>query len=120
MAYNSKGHIFVFTRTGDAYATGTSRTFTHGGGTLLEFDPTGKYVREIGKGTYGILLRASHPIDPQDNIWVVDRGSSLVIKFDPQGRVIWPMGRKPEALMWPLQPRAWRRAWRGSGWSCRG
>lgn len=98
-AYNSKGHVFVFTRTGDTYATtGTSRTFTHGGGIIYEFDQTGKYVKDIGQGLYGILYPNAIHIDPQDNIWVVDRGASLVIKFDPQGRVIWPMGRKPEAI----------------------
>ena len=104
---NSKGHVFVYTRTGDAYATiGTSRTFTHGGGRIFEFDQTGKYVKEIGIGLYGILVPNSVKIDPQDNIWVVDRGSSLVIKFDPTGRVIWPMGRKPEAITVRAAPAA--------------
>lgn len=98
-ATNSKGHVFVFTRTGDAYATiGTSRTFTHGGGRLFEFDQTGAYVREIGVGLYGFLFPESVKVDPQDNIWVVDRGSSLVIKFDPSGQVAMVMGRKPEAI----------------------
>src|SRR5580658_3608993 len=56
-AYNSKGHVFVYTRTGNAYATiGTSRTFTHGGGRIFEFDQTGRYVKEIGQGLYGILV----------------------------------------------------------------
>src|SRR3981081_1526536 len=53
VATNSKGHIFVYTRTGVPYATmGSSRTFTHGGSRLFEFDQTGKYVREIGQGIY--------------------------------------------------------------------
>jgi hypothetical protein len=99
VATNSKGHVFVFTRTGDSYATiGTSRTFTHGGARLFEFDQTGAYVREIGQGLYGFLFAQSVKVDPQDNIWVVDRGSSLVIKFDPEGRVVMVMGRKPEAI----------------------
>jgi hypothetical protein len=99
VATNSKGHIFVFTRTGTPYAvTGGSRTFTHGGARLFEFDQTGKYVREFGQGLYGFLVAQSVRIDPQDNIWVVDRGSSLVIKFDPEGRVAMVMGRKPEAI----------------------
>jgi hypothetical protein len=37
-------------------------------------------------------------IDPQDNIWVVDRGSTQVIKFDPDGRIQLVMSRKPEAI----------------------
>jgi hypothetical protein len=99
VATNSKGHIFVYTRTGVPYATtGSSRTFTHGGSRLFEFDPTGKFVREIGQGIYGFLFAQVVRIDPQDNIWVVDRGSSLVIKFDPDGRVGMVMGRKPEAI----------------------
>ena len=99
VATNSKGHVWVFTRTGNAYATiGTSRTFTHGGARLLEFDQNGTFVREIGQGLYGFLWAESVKVDPQDNIWVVDRGSSLVIKFDPQGRVAMVMGRKPEAI----------------------
>jgi hypothetical protein len=99
VATNSKGHIFVYTRTGVPYATvGSSRTFTHGGSRLFEFDPAGKFVREIGQGIYGFLSAQVVRIDPQDNIWVVDRGSSLVIKFQPDGRVAMVLGRKPEAI----------------------
>ena len=99
VATNSKGHIFVYTRTGVPYATmGSSRTFTHGGSRLLEFDQTGKYVREIGQGIYGFLFAQVVRVDPEDNVWVVDRGSSLVIKFAPDGRVAMVMGRKPEAI----------------------
>ena len=54
VATNSKGHIFVYTRTGPANATvGTSRTFYKAGSRLFEFDQTGKFVREIGQGVYG-------------------------------------------------------------------
>ncbi len=99
VATTSKGHVLVYTRTGDAYATiGTSRTFTHGGGRLFEFDQAGAFVREIGQGLYGFLVPSTVKVDPQDNIWVVDRGSSLVIKFDQEGRVAMVMGRKPEAI----------------------
>src|SRR5882672_9377940 len=54
VATNSKGHIFVYTRAGASHATvGTSRTFYKAGSRLLEFDQTGKFVREIGVGVYG-------------------------------------------------------------------
>jgi DNA-binding beta-propeller fold protein YncE len=36
-------------------------------------------------------------IDPQDNIWVTDKGSDMVIKFNPEGRVVLVFGRKQEA-----------------------
>jgi NHL repeat len=36
-------------------------------------------------------------VDPADNIWVTDKGSDMVIKFDPEGRVVMVFGRKQEA-----------------------
>src|SRR3954468_15492343 len=99
VATNSKGHIFVYTRTGAAHATlGTSRTFYKAGSRLFEFDQAGKFVREIGVGVYGFNNAQAVRIDPQDNIWVVDRGSTQVIKFDPDGRIQLVMSRKPEAI----------------------
>jgi hypothetical protein len=77
---------------------GGSRFFSHGGSRLLEFDVTGKFVREIGTGVYGFLFAQSARVDAQDNIWVVDRGSSNIIKFDPSGRFLQVLGRKPESI----------------------
>src|SRR5882757_1496799 len=99
VATNSKGHIFVYTRSGASHATlGTSRTFYKAGSRLFQFDPAGKFVREIGVGVYGFNNAQAVRIDPQDNIWVVDRGSTQVIKFDPDGRIQLVMSRKPEAI----------------------
>src|SRR5437773_9923978 len=51
VASNSRGHVFVYTRTGHAVATlGNERTFYHGGSRLFQFDQTGKFVKEIGQG----------------------------------------------------------------------
>ena len=107
VATNSKGNMFVYTRTGGPSLTlGTERAFVRGNGAarLFEFDPTGKYIREIGQGLYGFVFAHNVRVDPQDNIWVVDEGSNMVIKFDPQGRVLMTMGRKPEALTVPGGP----------------
>ena len=104
VATNSKGNIFVYTRTGNPSVTvGTERTFARGNGAarLFEFEPGGKFVREIGQGLYGFLFAHVVRIDPQDNIWVVDEGSNMVIKFTPDGRVAMTMGRKPEAIRVP-------------------
>src|SRR5258705_4059479 len=99
VATNSKGHIFVYSRTGASHATvGTSRTFYKAGSRLFEFDQAGKFVREIGQGVYGFNFAQAVRIDPQDNIWVVDQGSSNVIKFDPDGRILLVLSRKPEAI----------------------
>ena len=99
VATNSKGDIFVYTRTGAANAAvGSSRTFYKGGSRLLQFDKTGKFVKEIGVGVYGFNFAQSVRVDPQDNIWVVDQGSTQVIKFDPDGHIALVLSRKPEAI----------------------
>jgi len=99
VATNSKGNFFVYTRTGNPAATlGTRRTFARNAARLFEFDPTGKFVREIGQENYGFVFAHTVRVDTQDNIWVVDEGSNMIIKFDPSGRILMTMGRKPEAL----------------------
>jgi len=84
VASNSKGDVFVYTRSGEA-----SR--------LFEFDPKGTFLREIGKGLYGFQMAHAVRVDPQDNIWVTDKGSDMVIKFNPEGHVVMVFGRKQEA-----------------------
>jgi hypothetical protein len=98
VATDSKGNIFVYTRTGENGAMGGSRFFTWGGSRLLEFDSTGKFIREMGTGIYGFLFAQSVRVDPQDNIWAVDRGSDTAIKFDPTGRFLQVLSRKPESI----------------------
>lgn len=98
VATNSKGDVFVYTRTGHPTVTiGTMRPFAHGGSRLFQFDKTGKYVREIGKETYAFMQASQVRVDAQDNIWTVDEMSNSVIKWDPQGRVVMILGRKAEA-----------------------
>jgi len=105
VATNSKGDLFVYTRTGHPTVTiGTMRPFAHGGSRMFQFDRTGKYVREIGKDTYGFMTAAQVRVDPADNIWVVDEMSNMVMKFDPEGRVGMLLGRKAESEIIP--PRA--------------
>src|SRR6202049_2778092 len=84
VATNSKGHIFVYTR--------SQRT------RLFEFDQKGTFVREIGEGLYGFMFAHAVRVDPQDNIWAVDEGSNMVIKFNPEGRVVMLLGRRPESV----------------------
>jgi hypothetical protein len=98
VATTSKGNILVYTRTGEVATLGASRSFTHGGSRLFEFDAGGKYLREIGQGVYGFLFAQAVRVDAQDNIWIVDRGSNMVIKFDPAGRIAMTLSRKPESV----------------------
>src|SRR5262245_18095971 len=99
VATNSRGHVFVYTRTGNPTVTlGDSRLFTHGGSRLFEFDQTGQFVRQIGQGFYSFLFAHAVRVDPQDNIWVVDEAANKVVKFSPDGRAVMVLGRKPEAI----------------------
>jgi DNA-binding beta-propeller fold protein YncE len=36
-------------------------------------------------------------IDREDNIWAIDKGSDMVVKLSPEGRVIWVFGRRKES-----------------------
>ena len=102
VATNSRGDIFVYTRTGHpTISMASARPFVHGGSRLFQFDRTGKFAREIGQGVYGFLFAAQVRVDPQDNLWVVDEYSSMVMKFDAQGRVTFLLGRKPESIANP-------------------
>jgi hypothetical protein len=102
VATNSRGDVFVYTRTGHpTMSLASARPFVHGGSRLFQFDRTGKFIREIGQGAYGFLFAAQVRVDPQDNLWVVDEYSSMVMKFDPQGRVAFLLGRKPESIANP-------------------
>jgi NHL repeat len=96
---NSKGQVFVYTRTGHPYATlGDNRTFYRNGSRLYQFDASGKFVKELGQDVYGFNAAFGLRIDPQDNVWTVDEGASQVVKFDSEGRVALVLGRKPEAI----------------------
>ena len=115
VATNSLGHIFVYTRTGSVNATlGTNRVFLRSAARLFEFDEDGRYRREIGQGLYGFVFAHTVRVDRDDNVWVVDEGSNMVIKFDPEGRVLMTLGRKPEAIRVPT-PEAEREPGSGAG-----
>ena len=90
---NSKGHLFVYSRTGMG---GSAR-----GGTaaeLFEFDENLKFVKLWGQDNYAASFAHSVRVDKYDNVWMVDEGSSMIVKFDPNGNVKMTLGRKPEAV----------------------
>jgi hypothetical protein len=62
VATNSKGHVYVYTR------SGATR--------LFEFDQNGTFVKEIGKDLYGFLFAHAVRVDKDDNILAVDEGST--------------------------------------------
>src|SRR5919201_5346227 len=92
VAVNSKGHVVVLNHPGSASGPLYGNASTQ----LLEFDQTGKFVREIGKGVYGLGYSHSVRFDKYDNLWVVDKGTNAVVKFNPAGYVTMNLGRRPE------------------------
>lgn len=92
VAVNSQNHVFVLSRgnsTGPAYGASAAQ--------LLEFDGDGKFLREIGHNLYAWSFAHAVKIDRDDNIWVADKGSDVVVKFTSEGRVAMVFGRKQEA-----------------------
>jgi len=83
VAQNSKGHMFVFTRSGETQ--------------LFEFDQEGNYVREISPRNYAFAFAHTVRVDPQDNVWAVDEGTNMIVKFNPAGKEVMTMGRRPES-----------------------
>ena len=83
VALNSKGHILVFNRSKHA---------------LMEFDSDGKYVRSLADGIF------SNPhglrIDTEDNIWATDNVLHIVVKMDPDGRVLMVLGINGRSQDW--------------------
>jgi DNA-binding beta-propeller fold protein YncE len=108
IAVNSKNHVFVFSRgnsSGPAYGATAAQ--------LLEFAPNGKFVREIGKNLYAWSFGHAVRVDKNDNIWAIDKGSDMVVRFNPEGHVTMVFGRKQEAsdedtapLKHPVPPKA--------------
>src|SRR5580698_7650820 len=90
---NSKGHLFVYSRTGYG---GVSRGAT--AAELFEFDENLKFVKIWGPDNYAASFAHSVRVDKYDNVWMVDEGSGMIVKFDPAGIVNMVLGRKPEAI----------------------
>jgi hypothetical protein len=93
VSMNSKGHLFVYSRTGTG---GSSR-----GGTaaeLFEFDENLKFIKIWGPDNYAASFAHSVRVDKYDNVWMVDEGSGMIVKFDPNANVKMTLGRKPEAI----------------------
>ena len=106
VATNSKGHIFVYSRGGSSAGPAYGNTASQ----ILEFMPNGKFLREVGKNLYAWAFAHTVRIDRDDNIWATDKGSDMVVKFNPQGRVMMVFGRKSEASDAEAKPHA---TWRG-------
>jgi sugar lactone lactonase YvrE len=100
VAVNSRGHVFVFTRSNSAGGP----AFAPAAAQLLEFGPKGEFLREIGKGLYAWSEAHTVRIDKDDNIWAIDKGSDMVITFNHAGRVMMVFGRRKESAEADTKP----------------
>jgi len=80
IATNSKGNVYVYHRANETR--------------LFEYSPQGVFTREIGANNYGFAFAHSVRVDAQDNIWAVDEGTDMIIKFSPAGKVLMTIGRR--------------------------
>jgi hypothetical protein len=84
VATNSKGHVFVYSRSGETR--------------LFEFDQTGAFVKEWAGGSYGVSFAHAVRVDRYDNVWVVDEGSNVIMKFSPDAKLVMVLGKRPDPL----------------------
>lgn len=92
VATNSKGHVFILSRS-------NAKGDIHGGSAtqLFEFDASGKYIRELGRDLYSFGYGHGVRVDKDDNIWVIDKGTDMVTKFNNRtGKVMMVLGRREE------------------------
>jgi hypothetical protein len=84
VATNSKGHVFVYTRSGETR--------------LFEFDQNGTFVKEFGVGSYGFSFAHAVRVDKDDNVWAVDEGTNVIQKFSADGKLLMVLGKRPDPL----------------------
>ena len=84
VATNSRGHVFIFTRSGETR--------------LFEFDQTGAFVKEFGAGSYSFSFAHAVRVDKDDNVWAVDEGTNVVTKFSPDAKILMVLGKRPDPL----------------------
>ena len=90
---NSQTHIVVYSRT-------TPQGIARGGtaAMLWEFDQNGTFVKEWGPHNYAASFAHSVRVDRHDNVWQVDEGSGMIVKYSPQAVPLEQFGRTPEAI----------------------
>jgi DNA-binding beta-propeller fold protein YncE len=93
VAVDSRGHLFVYSRTNpQGIARGGKAAI------LWEFDQRYQFVKEWGPNNYAESFAHAVRVDDSDNVWIVDEGSGMIVKFNPQGLAVEWLGRPPEAI----------------------
>ena len=84
VATNAAGHVYVFSRSGDSR--------------MWEFDANGKYVKEFGADSYAYAFAHAVRVDYDGNIWTVDEGTNVILKYSPDGKLLMVMGKRPDPI----------------------
>lgn len=95
VAVNSRGELFVYSRTdpqGIARGGQAARLFEWRPG------PGYRFMKEWGPHNYAESFAHAVRVDNQDNVWIVDEGSGMVVKFNRRGQAVEWLGRTPEAI----------------------
>ena len=92
IATDSKGNIVVVNHPGNS----TGPIFGEATTQILEFDPSGRFVKELAKGVYGLAYAHSVRFDRFDNMWIVDKATNSIMRFNGMGRVTMNLGRREE------------------------
>ena len=88
VATNSRGDIYVYTRTGNPTIThrDITRRCARWDRACSSSIARASSCARSARASYGLLQAQQVRVDPQDNVWIVDQMSTQVIKFDPNGR----------------------------------
>jgi len=88
---DSKGNIWVFERCGaNSCADSTVDP-------ILAFDPSGRFIRSFGAGTF--VFPHALGFDRDGNLWIVDAGvvdgvkGNQIFKYSPEGRLLRALGK---------------------------
>src|SRR6185437_10298781 len=79
---DSSGDLFVYSRSNpQGIARGGKAAM------LWEFGPAPdyKFIKEWGPNNYAESFAHAVRVDSQNNVWIVDEGSGMVVKFNPEG-----------------------------------
>lgn len=94
VAVNSKGQIFVYTRNGSS----AGHIIAPQAATLYQFGPDGSFIKQI-KDLYSMAWAHAVRVDREDNVWLVDNGTDMVVKLSPDlSRILLVLGRRRESV----------------------
>jgi sugar lactone lactonase YvrE len=84
VATNSKGNVYVSTRSGESH--------------VFEFDRNGNFIKEFGAGSYAYGFAHAVRVDRDDNVWTIDEGTNVVLKYNPAGKLLMVLGKRPDPI----------------------